>query len=152
MVYILLGFICNAQCSGDLRVGELTSNNWHIGVKLFIAALVVGLAVACIALKITFISWLYRLEKRQDEYLDSIEGDEEEIGAHVYFPDCYEDEAVAVSCLDLHYSVKFDSRKAVKDERKDDTAPVILTDILDQDNRELALLQLYTVGCTCTYV
>lgn len=153
-VYTYLGFVCNAQCSGDLRVGELTSNNWHLGVKLFIAVLVVGLAVACIALKIVFIYWLYILKKKQDQYLDSLKKEENE--ASLNFPLCDENDAVSVSCLDLCYSVKFGSKKMLNDERKDETAPIVLTDIpvyvadQDQDNRELAFLQLYQLSVVHT--
>ena len=44
---------------------------------------------------------------------------------HLQFPDCADEHGVSVSCLDLHYSVTVRTTK-VKDEKKDDTAPVVL--------------------------
>ena len=41
------------------------------------------------------------------------------------FPDCADENGVSVSCLDLHYSVTVRTTQ-VKDEKKDDTAPVVL--------------------------
>ena len=56
-----------------LRLGELTSNNWHIGIKIFIAVLIVALALTCVAVKILFSLWLVRLEKKQRNYLESFD-------------------------------------------------------------------------------
>ncbi len=36
-----------------------------------------------------------------------------------------------MSCLDIHYSVSFRAKKAVKDEKKDQTAPIVLNNIAD---------------------
>ncbi|MCG8623343.1 MAG: hypothetical protein MJE68_15295 [Proteobacteria bacterium] len=47
---------------------------------------------------------------------------------------CEDDDAVAVSCLDLCYSVKFKAKKALKDERKDQTAPIVLSNIAEDDS------------------
>ena len=47
---------------------------------------------------------------------------------------CEDDNAIAVSCLNLHYSVKFKAKKALKDEKKDQTAPIVLSHIADQDS------------------
>lgn len=52
------------------------------------------------------------------------------------FPYCDEKSAISVSCLDLCYAVKFKDNKALKDERKDKTAPVVLRD-LDEDGSDL---------------
>lgn len=52
------------------------------------------------------------------------------------FPYCDEKSAISVSCLDLCYAVKFKDNKALKDERKDKTAPVVLHD-LDEDGSDL---------------
>ena len=41
-----------------------------------------------------------------------------------------------MSCLDLCYAVKFKDTKALKDERKDQTAPVVLHN-LDEDASDL---------------
>ncbi len=50
------------------------------------------------------------------------------------FPVCEDDEAIAVSCLNLYYSVKFKAKKALKDEKKDQTAPIVLSNITEQDS------------------
>ena len=44
--------------------GEPTSNKWHIGVKLAIVVLVVGLSITCIVIKWMFFVWLHHLEKK----------------------------------------------------------------------------------------
>ena len=61
-----------------LILGELTSDNWPLWSKIFIAVLVVGLAVICMLIKIAFMVWLWLLERKQDGYLDSLEEDEEQ--------------------------------------------------------------------------
>lgn len=52
----------------------------------------------------------------------------------IQFPFCDEKSAVSVSCLDLCYSVKFKDTKALKDERKDQTAPVILQNLAEDES------------------
>lgn len=49
------------------------------------------------------------------------------------FPDCDDDNAISVSCLDLCYSIK---TGVLKDEEKDETAPVVLLDILEGDEND----------------
>jgi hypothetical protein len=49
------------------------------------------------------------------------------------FPDCDDDNAISVSCLDLCYSVK---ARVLKDEKKDETAPVVLLEILEEDKKD----------------
>ena len=66
---ILAGTHCNSQCPDKLLLGELTSNNWHIGVKSTIAVLIVGLSIVCVLIKLTFVVWLYRLEKKLNYYM-----------------------------------------------------------------------------------
>ena len=68
----LQGILCNSQCPDELRLGELTSNNWHTGVKIFIAVLIAGLAALTVLGKIVFCLWLLRLEKKQRDYLKSL--------------------------------------------------------------------------------
>ena len=63
------GVLCNSQCPDELRLGELTSNKWHTGLKIFIALLIVIPAVGCIIIKVLFRLWLLQLEKKQEEYL-----------------------------------------------------------------------------------
>ena len=65
------GILCNSQCPDELQLGELTSNNWHIGIKIFIAVLITGLAVLCVIIKVLFFFWLRWLEKQQDIHLNS---------------------------------------------------------------------------------
>ena len=68
---ILAGFHCNSQCPDELLLSELTSNNWHVGVKSTIAVLIIGLSVICVLIKLTFVVWLYHLEKKLNNYLQS---------------------------------------------------------------------------------
>ena len=51
---------------------------------------------------------------------------------YIQLPYC-DETAVSVSCLDLCYAIKFKDNKALKDERKDKTAPVVLQN-LDEDD------------------
>ena len=67
-----IGFLCNPQCPDEFILGELTSNNWHVGIKILIAILVVGLSAVCISMKVAFMCWLSYLERKQDAYLDSL--------------------------------------------------------------------------------
>ena len=69
------GVLCNSQCPDKLQLGELTSNNWHTGTKVFIALLIIGLAVVCIIVKVVFRLWLFQLEKKQEEYLKQFSDD-----------------------------------------------------------------------------
>ena len=68
-----VGALCNSQCPDELSLGELTSNNWHIGVKLAIAALINIVALFCVAMKLSFMFWLRQLEKKQRLYLESLD-------------------------------------------------------------------------------
>lgn len=67
------GVLCNSECPDELNLGDLSSNSWHIGIKLAIAALVVGLALCCVIMKVGFVLWLQRLEKKQRDYLQSLD-------------------------------------------------------------------------------
>ena len=67
---LLAGVLCNSQCPDELRLGELTSNNWHTGAKVFIAFIIIIPAVVCIIIKVIFRLWLFQLEKEQKEYLE----------------------------------------------------------------------------------
>ena len=50
------------------------------------------------------------------------------------FPQCEDGNAVSVSCLDLHYSVTgFIESKALKDEKRDKTAPLVLQNLEEDD-------------------
>lgn len=73
------GVLCNSQCPDELRLGDLTSNDWHIGIKIGIAVLVIGIAFFCVIMKLVFWLWLYRLEKKQTDYLHSLDDDELEV-------------------------------------------------------------------------
>ena len=72
LVYIHTGSLCNSQCPDELIFGEPTSNKWHIGVKLAIVVLVVGLSITCIVIKWMFFVWLHHLEKL-NSYLHSFD-------------------------------------------------------------------------------
>ena len=71
------GVLCNPQCPDQVLFGELTSNNWHLGVKIFIIALVLGIAVICVIVKLQFDTWLYVLETKLNRYLDSLDNKQE---------------------------------------------------------------------------
>ena len=73
LVYIHTGSLCNSQCPDELILGEPTSNKWHIGVKLAIVVLVVGLSITCIVIKWMFFVWLHHLEKKLNSYLHSFD-------------------------------------------------------------------------------
>ena len=76
------GVLCNPQCPDQVLFGELTSNNWHVGVKIFITSLVVCIAVICVIVKLQFDTWLYLLERKLNMYLDSLYN-KQESPAHV---------------------------------------------------------------------
>lgn len=84
------GVLCNRQCPDELEFGELTSNNWPLWSKIIVSVLVVGLAVICMVIKIAFVTWLWWLEKKQDAYLDSLEGDEEQTDALLVHGDIHD--------------------------------------------------------------
>ena len=73
LVYIHTGSLCNSQCPDELIPGEPTSNKWHIGVKLAIVVLVVGLSITCIVIKWMFFVWLHHVEKKLNSYLHSFD-------------------------------------------------------------------------------
>ena len=66
------GVLCNPQCPDQLILGELTSNNWRLGVKVFIVILIVGIGITCVIIKVMFFTWLYVLEKKLSNYLHSL--------------------------------------------------------------------------------
>lgn len=66
------------MCPDRLELGELTSDNWPLWSKIVIAVLVIGVAVVCMVVKVMFMVWVCWLERKQDAYLDSLEGDEEQ--------------------------------------------------------------------------
>ena len=41
---------------------------------------------------------------------------------------------ISVSCLDLTYSVKLRRQAVFKDEKKDETSPVLLQDLVEEDS------------------
>ena len=67
------GPYCNEQCPDEFILGELTSNNWPVWAKLTISTAILSIGVVCLIMKILFYLWLYRLEKKQDDYLESLD-------------------------------------------------------------------------------
>ena len=65
------GILCNSQCPDKLQLTELTSNNWHIGIKILIAVLITSLTVLCVIIKVLFFFWRHWLEKKQKNLLES---------------------------------------------------------------------------------
>lgn len=50
------------------------------------------------------------------------------------FPQCDDENAISVSCLDLYYSVTlYKENKALKDEKDDKTAPLVLHNLEEDD-------------------
>ena len=49
------------------------------------------------------------------------------------FPHCEDGKKISVSCLDLCYTVKWKRRKEFKDEKKDETSPVILHGLMEEE-------------------
>ena len=47
---------------------------------------------------------------------------------HVQFPDCDDEDAISVSCLDLYYTVKF-KKKKVHDDKDDEITPHLLQNL-----------------------
>ena len=77
------GPFCNEKCPNSFSLGMLTSNNWSVQVKITLAAVVVGIGVACLLMKFLFKLWLYRLEKKQDDYLEQLEGHLQNCDSHL---------------------------------------------------------------------
>ena len=61
------------MCPDQFVLGDLTSNNWPLWMKLVVAGTVMGIAMACLLMKTLFSLWYYRLEKKQDDYLESLD-------------------------------------------------------------------------------
>ena len=66
------------ECPEEFTQGELTSNNWHLGLKIIIAVLIVGVSVLCVVMKLIFGLWLCWLNWKQNTYLDTLDADEDE--------------------------------------------------------------------------
>ena len=49
------------------------------------------------------------------------------------FPICTGDQAISVACLDLHYSVSIRVGKQLKDEKKENFTPIVLSDLRPED-------------------
>ena len=67
------GPYCNNMCPDRFVLGELTSNNWPLWAKITISSAVVGTALLCLLGKILFAIWIYQLDKKQDDYLESLD-------------------------------------------------------------------------------
>ena len=74
-MHMHVGVVCNPQCPEEILFGELTSNSWHVGIKIFIALLIISLGIICVIAKIMFVVWLYRLEKKLKDYLESLDSE-----------------------------------------------------------------------------
>ena len=51
-------------------------------------------------------------------------------------PHCENDKKISVSCLDLCYSVKLRRREEFKDEKKDETNPLVLHGLVEEEEEE----------------
>ena len=70
------GPYCNENCPEQFDLGQLTSNNWPLGLKIIIVLVIVGATVLCMILKFIFGVWLFRLNWKQNSYLDTLGTDE----------------------------------------------------------------------------
>ena len=61
------------MCPDSFSLGDLKSNSWPVRAKIAIAAIVIGVGVVCLFMKFMFRLWLYRLEKKQDDYLEQLD-------------------------------------------------------------------------------
>ena len=53
------------------------------------------------------------------------------------FPQCDDNEAISVACLDLHYHVTVDKRMELKDEKKDTRSPLTIRGLRPELEDEL---------------
>lgn len=68
---------------------------------------------------------------------------------HPQFPDCPDQSKVAVSCLDLSYTVTVTKNKE-KDERNDRTEAVVLHELTETDTKEEGMCVRVCIRvCTC---
>ena len=72
------GPYCNMECPEEFDLGQLTSNNWPLGVKTIVVLLILGVTFLCMMLKFIFGLWLCRLNWKQNSYLDTLDTDEDE--------------------------------------------------------------------------
>ena len=89
---------CNEECPEEFVQGELTSNNWHLGLKITIAVLIVSVTVLCVVMKFIFGVWLFRLNWKQNSYLDTLDTDEIEAEDKLQVRGMY------ISCMQLVYT------------------------------------------------
>ena len=66
---VIPGTLCNRECPDKLLLSGLTSNNWHLGVKIFIVVVIIGISITCVIIKLLFALWLYVMEKKLNDYL-----------------------------------------------------------------------------------
>ena len=70
------GPYCNEQCPEQFTLGEITTNDFPLYAKIIVAMLIVGLAVACLVMKLVFHLWIVHLEHKYGLFLDKLrEGD-----------------------------------------------------------------------------
>ncbi len=67
------GLYCNSQCPGTFELGDLTSNNWAMWLKILIATMVVAVGVIAVAIKLLFVLWLWWIQRKQALYLESLD-------------------------------------------------------------------------------
>lgn len=58
------------------------------------------------------------------------------------FPQCDDNEAISVACLDLHYHVTVDKRMELKDEKKDTRSPLTIRGLRPELEDELHEMNL----------
>ncbi|KAL5474832.1 hypothetical protein EMCRGX_G026851 [Ephydatia muelleri] len=114
---------CNSMCPETIILGTQLLDIWSPPVHVLLLVLVLGVALFCLLAKASFWLWYLRIDLKQRGYLRGLLNNMED--SNLQFPDCADEHGVSVSCLDLHYSVTVRTTK-VKDEKKDDTAPVVL--------------------------
>ena len=70
------GPYCTGECPDSFIIIPLTSNNWPGLVKFLIIAVSFTISMACIFMKMLFVLWLFKLERKQLAYLNSLKDPE----------------------------------------------------------------------------
>eukprot|EP00731_Ephydatia_muelleri_P033340 Em0028g15a len=125
---------CNSMCPELFALESPSQNTWPASAKTALLATVGAIGIMCVAGKLIFMMWVQLLEFRQDTYLERLLM-ETDVDEKLKFPECADDHCISVSCLNLSYAVTVKAKK-VKDEKEDNTTPVALQALVDDDANE----------------
>lgn len=124
---------CNSMCPEDISL-LLSSDAWSSSVQIVVFLIVLVVALCCLLAKASFWLWYVHLNHKQSGYLRGLVQNMEE--RDLEFPECANENGVSVSCLDLQYSVTVRTAH-VKDEKKDDIAPIALKRLQSEPNGDV---------------